>query len=304
MERVYYKINEMSAKQAHNMMSFSDYKMGSKTVEYRGYVNKAYELADRVATARPNEADRAYRLAQKYSKKLAENMNASSHIGCMCPSVMISGAGNFPIKKKEKQNAAVDRNYQQFNEIQNILHKLESILYCKEIIKSDDEMAIEKLEEKLEHLKEQQEIMKRVNLYYRKNKTLEDCPELTEKEIKQLKEEMEKDWHPENKPFASYILSNNNQNIHATEERLKRLKATKEKGTQKMENEFFRIVENTEIMRLQIFFDEKPKQEVRNILKSNGFKWSPKNICWQRQLTNNAKYSVKRVIQELKEIIV
>ena len=37
-ERVYYSINEESAKTAHQMMSFSDYKEGSKTAEYKGYV--------------------------------------------------------------------------------------------------------------------------------------------------------------------------------------------------------------------------------------------------------------------------
>ena len=70
---------------------------------------------------------------------MAENMNDSSRIGMMCPSVMISGAGNFPVKKKEKQNAAADRNYQKFQEIQGILRKMEGILHGKDIIKSGDE---------------------------------------------------------------------------------------------------------------------------------------------------------------------
>mgnify|MGYP001145354884 CR=1 FL=1 len=35
MERIYYSINEKDAKTAHNMMSFSDYKTGSKTEEYK-----------------------------------------------------------------------------------------------------------------------------------------------------------------------------------------------------------------------------------------------------------------------------
>ena len=146
MERVYYQINETAARTAHNMMSFRDYQEGSKTAEYQGYVNKAYDLADKVAKARPEEADRVYKLAERYSRKLAENLNNSSRIGMMCPSVMISGAGNFPVKKKEKQNAAADRNYQQFREIQGILSKMESILHGKDIIKSEDERAIEKLE--------------------------------------------------------------------------------------------------------------------------------------------------------------
>lgn len=43
MERLYCTINEEQARIAHDMMSMSDYKVGSKTEEYRGYVDKAYK---------------------------------------------------------------------------------------------------------------------------------------------------------------------------------------------------------------------------------------------------------------------
>ena len=69
MERIYYSINEEAAKTAHNMMSFRDYQEGSKTAEYRHYVDEAYDLADKVAEARPDEAERVYELAEMYSRK-------------------------------------------------------------------------------------------------------------------------------------------------------------------------------------------------------------------------------------------
>ena len=47
MERLYCTINEEQARIAHDMMSMSDYKVGSKTEEYRGYVDKAYDLAEK-----------------------------------------------------------------------------------------------------------------------------------------------------------------------------------------------------------------------------------------------------------------
>lgn len=68
-ERIYYEINEQSARFAHEMMSFRDYKEGSLTVEYKGYVDEAYDLADKVAENRPEEADRVYGIAERYSKK-------------------------------------------------------------------------------------------------------------------------------------------------------------------------------------------------------------------------------------------
>ncbi len=48
------------------------------------------------------------------------------------------------------------------------------------------------------------------------------------------------------------------------------------------------IVRNTAQNRLQIVFDSIPDPELRAALKANGFRWSPKNQAWQRQLTDNA----------------
>lgn len=49
-----------------------------------------------------------------------------------------------------------------------------------------------------------------------------------------------------------------------------------------------RVLQNTEDNRLQLFFDGKPEQGMIEKLKSRGFKWSPRNKAWQRQLTPNA----------------
>ena len=55
-------------------------------------------------------------------------------------------------------------------------------------------------------------------------------------------------------------------------------------------------------MRLQLFFESKPEQKVRDILKSNGFKWTPSQSAWQRQLTNNSRYALEQVINQLKKL--
>lgn len=68
-----------------------------------------------------------------------------------------------------------------------------------------------------------------------------------------------------------------------------------------MGNKCFEVIENKEIMRLQLVFNEKPDADTRLILKRNGFRWSPKNGSWQRQLTQNAKDALKSVIEELEE---
>lgn len=303
MERVYYTINEKAAKMAHDMMSMSDYKEGSKTDEYKGYVDKAYDLAEKIIKERPNQEERVTSMAARYSKRMAEYFNRDIHIGCMCPSVMISGAGNFPVKKKERQVQAWEKNHEFFDDTQKILRKMEGVFYGKDIIKSGDEDAIERLEEKLEALKDSQESMKAANKAIRMKDTEKGDEELrtmgySDEQIAELR-----------KPdfcgrvgFPDYALQNNNANIHRVEGRLKSLRAAKEKGSQETENRFFKVVENTENMRLQLFFEGKPEPEVREVLKSNGFKWAPSQGAWQRQLTSNARYALQSVIKRLEEM--
>ena len=59
------------------------------------------------------------------------------------------------------------------------------------------------------------------------------------------------------------------------------------------------LEENVTDGRIRFRFDGKPRQEVIDIMKSRGFKWSPSNKAWQRQNTPNGVYSAKRVIEEL-----
>lgn len=272
-ERKYFHINESSARTAHNMMSMRDYSEGSTTAGYRSEVDKAYDIADKVAEKKPEEAERAYRMAERYSKKMAEYYNKESSIGMMCPSVMISGAGNFPVKKKERQVAAWERNREFYQYVQGILAKIENILYGREIIKSDDERAIEKLEEKLEDMKKLQEDMKAANKALRLKDKEAGNDQLREMGYSEESiEELRKPDYLGRVGYPNFQLSNNNANIHRVEERLKRLKAVKERGSSEQEYKTFKVVENTEAMRYQIIFDGKPDAEIRTLLKSNGFK--------------------------------
>lgn len=56
-------------------------------------------------------------------------------------------------------------------------------------------------------------------------------------------------------------------------------------------------------MRLQIFFDDKPDDQVRALLKANGFRWSPSRGAWQRQLTGNARHALSRIRARLAELV-
>ena len=153
--------------------------------------------------------------------------------------------------------------------------------------------------EKIEAMKEAQETMKEVNKYYRKHKTLEGCDLLPEKELQKVRESMQ--YHSwDASPFPSYSLRNNLANIRQKEQRLRELMETKRKGSSEAEYDWCKVVEDTESMRIKIIFDEKPEQEIRGILKSNGFRWSPSAGAWQRLLNNNGRHAANRVLDEIK----
>ena len=65
---------------------------------------------------------------------------------------------------KEKQNAARDSNYREWQDIQGLLDKIRSTGMGG--ISADDPQAVQKLEKKLEGLEKSQETMKSVNAYY------------------------------------------------------------------------------------------------------------------------------------------
>ena len=58
-------------------------------------------------------------------------------------------------------------------------------------------------------------------------------------------------------------------------QRIDKLKQEKAQPTAEQEIKGVRIVENTEIMRIQIFFPDKSDGDTRALLKSNGFRWAP-----------------------------
>ena len=76
-------------------------------------------------------------------------------------------------------------------------------------------------------LKKSQETMKSVNAYYRKHKTLDGCPHLPPEELEKLKADMASSWHLEDKPFATWALSNNSAEIRRVKDRIKSLSQPK-----------------------------------------------------------------------------
>ena len=289
----YYPINEAAAKRAKEMNSFSDYTPGSATREYKSLVDQGAEIAEnQKKRVDPSFYGKIDALLDTYSKRLAANMNNSFDIDARVPSVLIAGGSNFPTRKKEKQNTARDKNYGEWKDIQGLLEKIRSTGMGG--ISADDPDAVKKLNAKLEKLTKVQETMKAVNAYYRKHKSLEGCPELDSEAIEKLKARMEIRGI-QDKPYPSWALSNNNAEIRRMKERIQSLSVNKEELYTGWEFAGGRAEINVKDNRLQLFFDDKPDGKIRDELKANGFRWSPKALAWQRQLNSNAIYAADAV---------
>lgn len=167
-------------------------------------------------------------------------------------------------------------------------------------ISSDDPEAIKLLKEKLEKLEKFQEVMKAANKIVRSKKMTEEEKINALIELGICKEDTAKVLDS-NKfggaGFASFHLTNNNANIKRVKDRIKKLEKRANDITTEEEINGIKIVDNVEDNRLQIFFEGIPAAEIRQKLKSNGFRWSRYNGCWQSYRSERANRVAKEIAQ-------
>lgn len=191
------KINEDLARRSKQNMSFDDYKEGSATQEYNNHIE---EVAKEIEEAKTNVSQDSQikldNLLNWYKRAYAtwinkHNANGSSHV-----SQMISGAGNYNMRRHEKFIARESKLWEEYNELRNISDKIDSIVNGDKIIKSSDPNALEKLKEKLESAEKEHKGYKDYN-------------------VKARKEGKE--------TLSSYVLQNSNARIKVIKDRIKRL---------------------------------------------------------------------------------
>ena len=186
-------------------------------------------------------------------------------------------------------------------------------------ISSDDPEAIAKLTEKLEELQQLQDFMKRANKIIRPAykagvrdpesggwadyvKALRAIPHGEKYTDEAAANALVPDWGTR-VGFAPFQLTNNNAKIKSTKARLAALEAKQGKKTREtIIGDICKVIENQEENRVQFIFEGKPSAEIRTIMKSRAFRWSPRNGAWQRQLTNAGIYAAERAIAELKAL--
>ena len=303
MKRKYYEVNEGLARTAKSINSFSDYVENTATNEYKYYCDKVYDVLEKIIEQKPNLAEKATYKVDRYCRMLADYYNAYYKNEASCPSILITGAGNFPIKKKNAQNKRREKLHETWKYLEQQSEQIKNLLIMDQPILSKNQDAVELLEEKIAKLEEEHKQKLYWNKYYKKNGTLKGAEGLGDKQI-----EIVEDFVRRNPSFAPFSVTNNTANIRRYKQRLEKMKAAKATGTKieavndENNNELFKVVKNTELMRLQLIFTDKPNDEVRTILKKNSFRWSPKNNAWQRQLTENGMFALKRVVNEINKL--
>lgn len=305
-----YDISEDAAARAKEMTSFFDYKQGSATAGYRAEVasfdekvNKLFEKYKNNDSLTEADRERALRIAERYSKKLAESTNKINEIEGRYPSWFIAGPAKYNVGRHEKKMSALDKAYKERPEEKEYLQRIQGIL-SNRAIASGDENAAGKLQKKLKDLEAEQERDKEMNAYFRKHKTIVGFEGISEREAKAWQEKHDSGDYFARVPVYPWQLSNRNAEMRRLKERIATLEKEKNAGTRSHTYAGLpglEVVENTENMRIQLKFDGKPDEATRATLKGNGFRWSPKEGAWQRQLNNNGRYAAKNVLQKLKD---
>lgn len=171
-------------------------------------------------------------------------------------------------------------------------------------ISSDDPEAMRKLQGQLAGLEALQERMKAGNRIVR-DKSLTD--EQRVEKLTGIGLTREHAWQCL-KPdfcgrvgFPDYALTNNSGNMRRIRQRIEQLKKASEQITDGpiSPGPGFEIREDAPDNRILIIFDAKPAENVRAILKSMGWRWSPTRTAWVRMLNNAGRASAQYVAERL-----
>ena len=281
--------------------AYDAYRWSSFSPDVRGeteimqYEKQLQEDLLQIPEKKQEEYIAAYK--QKFSSLLGSLSN--------CVSTMITGSANFNYKRNEKANRSCDNKYNEFHEWRKRF--LEAMQRMKEAARPEEE----KQEEAWNRLKRDiagsaetiHEIdTGKVRGYDRalfvssilnKVATFANHGEV---EIVQRAVDFITEY---NSSVKKPVITARNKFFQLPEiaQRMKeKLQTVKEQENKELKFEGGTLVWNYGEDRLQILFDDIPEDSKRKELKSSGFRWSPRNQAWQRQLTSNAIYAAKRVL--------
>lgn len=163
----------------------------------------------------------------------------------------------------KRMHSQFDKSVEEDNKAEYYENKIDTI-ENNNSISLDDPKAVEKLKDKLERLEHKRENIKA-------------------------------------RPHETWELQNIGAEIRRIKKRIEQIKDLEELDFKDIVFTGGKAILNKEVNRIQILFDDKPSEEVRNILKYRGFKWSGYEQAWQRLFNKNTIYATKRAIEEIQK---
>ena len=268
--------------------------------------------ADKYIARVPDNAESIKHAYNHFAKRHTEFSLAYIANNGNMASAMITGPSNFPVARQRKLS---DRHHKKWEKLRDHIEigqksiKRAAFPYGdpKDAIRSNNPDAIRLLKDKIALSEKKQAIYKKTNADLRKA-LRQDDPQAFMVSLGYSEGEARVYLKPPaygpHKAFQAYVLTNNNANIKRLKKRLAELERVKEvesitNHVELESGERIELVRNTDAMRIQLIFDGKPSEAIRKVLKSNGFRWSPKATAWQRHLNSNSWYATKRALKAL-----
>lgn len=275
---------------AHSWISFSPEERGRQYIEEAEFDLK--HLLDSV----PEETHEW--VAEKYKKLMSHHISSLSRTA----SSAITGGSGFNVKRQEKMRRWEESSMKAWRDwIKNIKKKL------NRIERPSLDTQVEEKIQLIEDLKENHQMMLLGNKIVRNKKlSLEEKKEelqnlgLDEKTVNDLFSN--KNWWGQG--FAGFELTNSNARIKQHEKTLLELQRRVEARQFKAKEEIINNVKfiNNEVdNRLEVHFNGKPGRITIDLLKSNGFRWTPSKGCWQSYLSIN-HHKLNEVIEHVKSL--
>jgi antirestriction protein ArdC len=296
-------------KQSYYWISFSPEKRAKNEIEDWGkYLSDTYLKLS--VLAKENEFKSLDSEFSKYYSKLKKmKANIISHRSSLASSA-ITGGSKFPVAKQRKlQDRHHDLEGDYYKYMDSGVQKIKSAIYGSTRIKSGDKNALELLENRLENLILLKEIQGDFNKNYKSDKSTKEEKEIFFERYN-FKDLFKKSYAEKSSFLVPSAIKRAMQgeklvlDLYLSKNILdlkKRITAEKNRNKviDNLNNKYVfddvEIILNEDQNRVQLLYDGKPEQNTIKKLKANGFRWSPKNKVWQRQLNFNGLNAAKRV---------
>jgi hypothetical protein len=277
-----------AAIRAHNWTSFSPEKRGEQLIkDYSAQLSE--DIEELQIAGIEQEIIKGYKT--RYINLFSSWLASKSR----CISSMITGPARFPVRKAEKANRSEENHYNIWQEWRKrakkaIIRKAQPAkTYLSEI---------ERYKAEMEDMQKNHILMKEGNKRIKEaHKSGEDITEYLINTFGIQPHMIE--WTMK----FGFGLANNNANMKRVEQRIKELSAKEVARQTNPETDYKfeggEVVFNYEADRIQVKHDQKPEPDKIQELKKHGYKWSPFNKVWQRQLTANSIYVTKNLFKSL-----